>query len=137
MNNILSILNLIIPKFSLAAVTIVRTGPETLSRIRDINGVASRFLYIGDLILYLLIGLGVIFIVYNTVWYFIRPNGESRSAAGLNILWGIMGLAIIVSIWGLVNLFINTFYTDTNVDPSRFPNANFISNQNGSIPLPQ
>ena len=109
---------------------------QALPVISNINDVAKRAFSIGDLIAYGLVALAVIFIVYNTVWYFIKPNGEGRSAAGMNILWGIIGLAIIVSIWGLVNLFINTFYTDTNVDPSRFPNANFINNQSGMIQSP-
>ena len=130
---------LVLPKIAFAEITILRTGGGGgLSRISDINGLASRFMYIGALVIYLLVSVGIIFIVYNIVWYFIRPKGaEGRGEAGLNILWGIIGLAIILSIWGLVNLFINTFYTDTNVDPSRFPNANFINNQNGvSVPMP-
>ena len=135
----------ILPKLVFAQTAVFRFGGAGnvnkvsggLNRISDINGLASRFLYIGDLVIYVLVSFGVLFIVYNIVWYFIRPKGgEGRGDAGLNILWGIIGLAIIVSIWGLVNLFINTFYTDTNVDPSRFPNANFINNQSGMIQSP-
>lgn len=107
---------------------------QSLRRINDINSLAGRLLSIGDLVIYLLVFIGVIFLVYNIVWYFIKPAGESRKDAGMNILWGIVGLAIIVSLWGLVNLLVNTFYTEPNITPDRFPNANFISGNQSGLP---
>lgn len=119
------IFSLLIPSVSFA---------QSLRRINDINSLAGRLLGIGDLVIYLLVFIGVIFLVYNIVWYFIRPAGESRKDSGMNILWGIVGLAIIVSLWGLVNLLVNTFYTEPNITPDRFPNANFISGNQSGLP---
>ncbi|MEK9177939.1 MAG: hypothetical protein AAB777_02340, partial [Patescibacteria group bacterium] len=49
-----------------------------------------------------------------------------------NIGYGLVGLAIIVSIWGLVNILVGTFNTAPNNAPKeRFPSADFI-NSNGS-----
>ncbi len=107
---------------------------QALPVISNINDVAKRAFSIGDLIAYGLVALAVIFIVYNTVWYFIKPNGEGRSAAGMNILWGIIGLAIIVSIWGLVGIFTNSFATR----PTEQPIPNIRANTDrGGIPANQ
>jgi uncharacterized membrane protein len=107
---------------------------QALAPINNVNDLAKRAFSIGDLVTYGLVGLAVLFIVWNTVWYFIKPNGEGRSQAGLNILWGIVGLAVIVSIWGLVNIFTNSFRTTpTN---QAIPNVGSNVN-NGGIPANQ
>ena len=114
---------------------------QNLSEIKNVNNLATRLLGIGNLVIYLLISLAVIYIIWNIVHYFIRPNGADRSEAGMNILWGIIGLFIIVSIWGLVNLLVNTFYTNPNIPKDRFPSADFanknenVNFNNGVVPF--
>ncbi len=103
---------------------------QNLSEIKNINNLSTRLIGIGNIVIYFLISLAVIYIIWNTVHYFIRPAGADRKDAGMNILWGIIGLFVIVSIWGLVNILVNTFYTNPNIPQNRFPNANFI-NRNG------
>ena len=104
------------------------SGP--LPQITNANDLIRRISSIGDVAVYILIALAIVYIVYATVQYFIKGNSgdESRREAGLQIMWGIIGLAIIVSIWGLVNILLNTFSTKNNVPTSGFPNANFINN---------
>lgn len=100
----------------------------TLTQITNINGLTSRIASIGTVIVYLLTALAVIFIVWNTVRYFVAgKEGESRGPAGMNILWGLIGLFIIISLWGLVNLLLNTFATNTTVT-NKLPQANFVTN---------
>ena len=125
MKKILALVAFAIPSIAFA---------QALPVISNINDVAKRAFSIGDLVAYGLVALAVIFIVWNTVWYFIKPNGEGRSAAGMNILWGIIGLAIIVSIWGLVGIFTNSFKTSPSNQP--IPNLG-NSTQNGGIPVNQ
>jgi hypothetical protein len=108
---------------------------QSLRRIDDINSLSNRLISIGNLVIYLLVSVGVIFIVYNVVFYFIKADAKDRSESGLNILWGIVGLAIIVSLWGLVNFLIQTFYTEPNITPDRFPNANFIEGNKSGFPV--
>lgn len=113
---------------------------QNLSEIRNINNLSTRLIGIGNVVIYLLISLAIVYIIWNIVHYFIRPAGADRKEAGMNILWGIVGLFVIVSIWGLVNILVNTFYTDPNIPQDRFPNANFINRNNNSpvntTPLP-
>ncbi len=105
---------------------------QNLSEIRNINNLSTRLIGIGNLVIYFLTSLAVIYIIWNIVHYFIRPAGDDRKEAGMNILWGIIGLFVIVSIWGLVNILVNTFYTNPNIPPDRFPNANFINRNGGT-----
>lgn len=105
----------------------VFASAQYLSEIRNVNNLATRLLGIGNLIIYFLISLALIYITWNIVHYFIRPAGGDRKEAGMNILWGIIGLFVIVSIWGLVNLLVNTFYTNPNIPKDRFPTADFVN----------
>ena len=110
------------------------TGP--LPQITNINGLVIRISSIGNVVVYLLTALAVVYIVYSTVQYFIKgkTGDESRREAGMQIMWGIIGLAIIISIWGLVNILLYTFATNTYVPQSGFPNANFINNTSSGNP---
>lgn len=81
--------------------------------IRDVNGVSSKLVQIGNLVMYLLIALAVIFIVWNVVMYIVKgADPEAKTAHMKNVGWGILGLAIILSIWGLVNILTTTFKTE-------------------------
>jgi hypothetical protein len=103
-----------------------------LSQIKNVNSLANRLAGIGNIITYLLVGLAVIYIIWNTVQYLIKPNSAERSEAVASIGWGILGLFIIVSLWGIVNILVNTFYTDPNVPRNRFPNADFVNNNSSN-----
>lgn len=118
--------------FAIALSIIPLTAYGQLMEIRDANSLAVKLAGIGNMITYLLVGLAVIYIIWNIVHYFIRPSDAGRSEAGMSIMWGIIGLFIIVSLWGIVNILVNTFYTDPNVPRDRFPNANFVSNNRNS-----
>jgi len=104
------------------------TYAQALGKISNVNNLATRLAGIGNIITYLLVGLAVIYIIWHIVQYFIHGESAKRKEAGMNILWGIVGLFIIVSLWGLVNILVNTFYTDPNIPKDRFPNADFINN---------
>src|SRR5205814_5905915 len=100
-----------------------------LQPISDANGLIIRIASIGNVVVYLLISLAVIYIVWNVVQYFIKGKAgdESRKEAGTNVMWGILGLAIIISIWGLVNIVLGTFNTGYNRPGRPLPNADFVN----------
>ena len=78
------------------------------TKVVDVNSLSTKLSSIGNVVVYLLVALAVIFIVWNTVIYVIKGSGEEgRSKAGMNILWGIVGLFVIVSIWGLIEISIS------------------------------
>lgn len=105
------------------------------SAVTDVNSLSAKVIGIGNTVIYILTALAVLFIVWNVVMYLIKsPGEENRTKAGMNILWGIIGLFVIVSIWGLVNILTNTFKTT----PTNQAIPNFGNNaSNGGIPANQ
>lgn len=99
-----------------------------MTQVTDVNVLFTRLTTLGDAVIYILVALAVVFIVYNIVIYFIKGDGSAdRASAGLSIWWGIVGLFIIVSLWGLVNVLLGTFPTKNTIpDNVRFPNVNFV-----------
>ena len=94
--------------------------------ITDVNSLSQKIIGIFNLAIYLLISLAVLFIIWNIVIYFIRGGSDEggRKKAGMSILWGIVGLVIILSIWGIVNIFTNTFRTTGSVETGSIPQVN-------------
>ena len=105
-----------------------------LNQINNANDLVKKLTDIGDVVIYLLIAFAVVYIVWTTVMYFIRGQEDSagRKEAGMRIFYGIVGLFVIVSIWGLVNILLNTFSTNTAVPTSHFPTASFTNTSSGS-----
>ncbi|MBU6426986.1 hypothetical protein KGQ27_01975 [Patescibacteria group bacterium] len=112
------------------ALAMAQTAPIT-----DVNSLTYKLIGIGNVILYLLIAAAVIFIVWNIVMVLIKGSDpEAKSGAWKNVGWGVVGLAIILSIWGLVNILTNTFRTTPTYQA--IPNiGNNVSN--GGIPANQ
>src|SRR3989344_482763 len=59
-------------------------------------------------ILPFLVSLGVIYFVWGMVQYFIADDEEAKKSGKDRIIYGIIGLAIIVSVWGLVTILVET-----------------------------
>ncbi len=97
--------------------------------VTDAESLTKKLADLGNVAIYLLVALAIIFIVWNVVASLIYSSDPSKKTVALgNIGYGIAGLAIIVSIWGLVNILIGTFRTTPNNAPTeRFPNADFIN----------
>ena len=76
----------------------------------------------------IIIALAVVYILWGIVQSFIQGGEEERKAGHMKILYGIIALFIMVSIWGLVNILVNTTNLQNNV-PTTIPNLNNLPNQ--------
>lgn len=81
--------------------------------VTDFNSLTTKFTGIGNTIVGILIAVAVIYIVYNALMFIINAGGDDRKKYQNAILWGIVGLFVILSIWGLVAILTNTFGTTT------------------------
>ena len=79
---------------------------QTTSGLSDIISKISAIL---SSILPLLVSLGVIYFIWGMVQYFIADGEEAKKTGRDRIIYGIIGLAVIVSIWGLVAILNQTF----------------------------
>lgn len=71
-----------------------------------------------------LVALGMVYFVWGVVQYFIRNDEEAKKKGRDRIIYGIIGLAVIVSVWGLVNIVVNTF----GLQGQTIPSTTFIAN---------
>ena len=94
--------------------------------ITDVNTLTNKATNIGNTIIQILIAFAVLYIIFNVVRYIMKAdNPEERNKIGLGVLWGIVGLFVILSIWGLVNILSNTFKTNNNAPTQNFPTLNY------------
>lgn len=88
------------------------SGPSGGGFTRDLQGTGRFLIYLIDTVLVPLI-FAVAFIVF--IWgiakYFVMggANPESREEGQKLMLYGIIGFFVMISIWGIVNVFVNTF----------------------------
>ncbi len=120
---------------SLAFAQAVNNIPQQVgNKITDINGVVSTATRIGNVVVALAISFAVIWIIVSVVRFFIAGDGEEAKQKGKDaIIYGVIGLFLILSIWGLVFILTNTFKTENQV-----PN-NINGGSSGIVPsnIPQ
>lgn len=72
-----------------------------------------------------LIALGVVYFIYGVITYMIGSDEEAKKKGRDRIIFGIIGLAVIIAVWGLVKLLTNTFGIDTNVQNINYPTVQY------------
>ncbi len=92
--------------------------------LTDIDSVAQKATNIGDLIIKIAISLAVLWIIVSVVKYLVlgADDEEARKKGGQSILYGVIGLFVILSIWGLVFLLTNSFKFGQPAQPTTVDN---------------
>lgn len=87
----------IIPKAEASIVTLM----ESINRV------------IINPIIVLLFALAMVYFIYGLTRYLLSPdNEEIRKSSKSHMLWGIIGMFIMVSVFGIMNLLLNTLGED-------------------------
>ncbi|MEK9175111.1 MAG: hypothetical protein AAB795_00805 [Patescibacteria group bacterium] len=61
--------------------------------------------------IFALIGIATIIFMYGVIQYVIAKGDEKQLASGKTyMLYGIIGLVVMVTVWGFVNIIINTIF---------------------------
>jgi hypothetical protein len=86
------------------------------------DSIFGKFTSLGNSFITIVISLAVIWIVVNVFVYLIAGSEDKRKEGGLRILYGVVGLFVILSIWGLVAILKNSFGTGNNTPTeNQFP----------------
>lgn len=56
-----------------------------------------------------LIALGMVYFIWGVIQYVVGGGEEAKTKGRNTMIFGIIGLAVIVAMWGLVYLIVNTF----------------------------
>lgn len=75
----------------------------------DLSAILCKIGELLNTIMPLLIALGVVYFIWGVITYVISNDEEAKSRGRNMMIWGIIGLLVIVSIWGLVSILKNTF----------------------------
>jgi hypothetical protein len=109
MKKILSLLAAMTPTIMLA---------DAAPVARTVDGLLNWVIYLAGRALPLLILAALVLFLFGIVKRFFFPNaGDDRKDAGKFILWGIVALFVMVSVWGLVNVLKGSFNLDNNNVP--------------------
>lgn len=74
---------------------------------------------VGDILQWLVvifIALAVVYFLWGLLT-FMRSSGEDRTKARTDMLWGVIIIAVMVSVWGLVEFLQDLVGVDSNVTP--------------------
>lgn len=75
-------------------------------------------------LIYLLMSVAFLIFLWGCAKYVFNANNESERAKGRkHILWGLVGLLIMISAWSILSIAAGTFGLDDEVDCTREPNA--------------
>lgn len=88
--------------------------------ITTIQTLICKFNEILGALLPFLIALGVLYFVWGVVSYMIAGDEEAKTAGRDKIIYGIIGLVVIVGMWGLVRIVTNSFGLN-NITPITLP----------------
>src|SRR5687767_7013508 len=102
------ILKLLAPLPLLFLTPLLAFAQETSCTGKGLGGALCRIEDILSAALPLLISLAVIYIVWGIVRYMIGDGEEAKTKGRDTIIYGIIGLAIIISLWGIVYLVADT-----------------------------
>lgn len=90
-------------------------------KIQDVFSYMSCILNIA--VVPLIFSLALASFVFGVVQYVLNESDEGKREKGKQFMvWGIIALTVMVSVWGLVNMLGSTFNIDTRIVPSVTPN---------------
>lgn len=69
----------------------------------------------------ILIVLGIVYFVWGVITYMISADEEQKEKGRDKIIYGIIGLVVIVGMWGLVRIVTSTFKLDNNIGGVSLP----------------
>lgn len=93
---------------------------EGSPKLKDLLCYTTRI--INNSIIPLIFSISVLMFVWGVVQYVINSSDEAKKDKGREfMLWGIIALAVMVSVWGLVSILGNTFGIDAGVIPQVKP----------------
>jgi hypothetical protein len=82
-------------------------------------------MYVIDPIIAVIFSLGLLLFFVGIVEFLWGiKDGKPSDTGKQHMLWGLVGMLIMVSVYGILNLIINTFELDDAMDTSRIQNVN-------------
>jgi uncharacterized membrane protein YeaQ/YmgE (transglycosylase-associated protein family) len=102
----------------IAAVSLI-LAPSSAFATTTLCTIAQQAMGYFNMAIEVIVGLAIVVFVFNIYRYFFTT--KENKERGMYLLWSIIGFAVIVCFWGLVNVVANTFNLDKST-PTMFGN---------------
>lgn len=113
------------PVMALAQVGAQNLGCNVTGTGTTIGGMLCKINELLGTVVPILIALGVVYFIWGVISYVIGTDEETKKSAREKIIYGIIGLAVIIGMWGLVGILNRTFgITATTVTTPIVPGYN-------------
>lgn len=86
--------------------------------VSDLNSLVRFIISTINTAIYLIIAGATVVFIWNIVKYFVVQTEGDRAEAAKYLMYSVIGLAVIFSFWGLVNVVIKTFSLENNQRPN-------------------
>ena len=90
----------------------------SISSFDDILLFVSRII---NSLIPIIISLAVLVFIWGVFRYVVSPNEEDKARGKQVMIWGIVGIFVMVSVWGLVNIIEATLGLDSDRYRGNFP----------------
>jgi hypothetical protein len=96
---------------SLAPLAVFAQNAGGCASVEDgtIQDIICRIGNVLDTLIPILIVAGIVFFVWGVVQYVIANDEEAKKKGKNRMIYGIIGLVVIVAMWGLVGIILKTF----------------------------
>lgn len=96
-----------VANFALAQTNVV--GDNCLQFYGTISYIICKLAFFVNTLIPIMISVGVLMFIIGIVMYVIAKDEEAKSRGRNLMIWGLLGLLVIVSIWGLIKIVKVTF----------------------------
>ena len=95
----------------------------------QVNNASSLFIAIKSIlnaVIPIIIALAVVYILWGVAQSFVKGDEKAKTEGHMKIVYGIIGLFVMLSIWGLVNILVGTANLNNQVPTgvNGIPNLN-------------
>jgi hypothetical protein len=73
-----------------------------------LDDIIAWFIGLLDLAVPVLVAIAVIYFIFNVIKFVVAKGGEDSKAAKDHMIWGLIGLFVILAFWGIIALISNT-----------------------------
>ena len=98
--------------FSIVVLMMPLLAFATSHEVTDVDTLLDKALGLLNKVIPILMVLALLFFIWSVISYVFKKVEEDKKIAKQNMIWGIIALFVIVAVWGLVNVLINTFGFD-------------------------
>lgn len=96
---------------------------DKCASLSSFSNVSSCAIGILNALIPIIMAVTVVWIIWSS-FNLTKSEGEDRKKWSQAILYGIIGLFVMLSIWGLVNILVGTAGLNTNIPTNEIPNLN-------------